>query len=99
MLQTRVRCLGHHLFLGLLIVQRADGGNRMKSKVQPLGAAIARERRDGGQVKLSTFIPLKIRKRGGSKVVVRPDGEIETPGKLASQIDQPLLVALTRAFS
>jgi hypothetical protein len=56
----------------------------MKPKVQTLGAAIARERRDGGQVKLSTFIPLKIRKRGGSKVV--------------TQIDQPLLVALTRAF-
>lgn len=70
----------------------------MKSKVQPLGAAIPRERRDAGQVKLSTFIPLKIRKRGASKVVVRPDGQVETPGKVASQIDQPLLVALTRAF-
>lgn len=70
----------------------------MKPKVQPLGAAIARERRDGGQVKLSTFIPLKIRKRGASKVVVRPDGAVELPGKVATQIDQPLLVALTRAF-
>jgi hypothetical protein len=70
----------------------------MKSKVQPLGAAIARERRGDGQVKLSTFIPLKIRKRGASKVVVRPDGAVESPGKIASQIDQPLLVALTRAF-
>ena len=69
----------------------------MKPKVQPLGAAIARERRDGGQVKLSTFIPMKIRKRGASKVVVRPDGAVESPGKVASQIDQPLLVALTRA--
>ena len=49
----------------------------MKPKVQPLGAAIARERRDGGQVKLSTFIPMKIRKRGASKVVVRPDGAVE----------------------
>ena len=38
----------------------------MKPKVQPLGAAIARERQDGGRVKLSTFIPLKIRKRGAS---------------------------------
>ncbi|CAJ0681580.1 hypothetical protein R82526_01301 [Ralstonia mannitolilytica] len=70
----------------------------MKPKVQPLGAAIARERRDGGQVKLSTFIPLKIRKRGSSKVVVRPDGQVDAPGKVATQIDQPLLVALTRAF-
>ncbi len=56
----------------------------MKPKVQPLGAAIARERRDGGQVKLSTFIPLKIRKRGASKVVVRPDGQVDAPGKVAS---------------
>lgn len=70
----------------------------MKPKVQPLGAAIACERRDGGQVKLSTFIPLKIRKRGASKVVVRPDGAVESPSKVATQIDQPLLVALTRAF-
>lgn len=70
----------------------------MKPKVQPLGAAIARERRDGGQVKLSTFIPLKIRKRGASKVVVRPDGQLYAPGKVATQIDQPVLVALTRAF-
>jgi hypothetical protein len=70
----------------------------MKPKVQPLGSAIAREHREGGQVKLSTFIPLKIRKRGASKVVVRPDGQVEAPGKVATQIDQPLLVALTRAF-
>ena len=70
----------------------------MKPKVQTLGAAIARERRDGGQVKMSTFIPLKIRKRGASKVVVRPDGQVDAPGKVTSQIDQPLLVALTRAF-
>ena len=69
----------------------------MKPKVQALGGPVARERRDGGQVKLSTFIPLKIRKRGASKVVVRPDGAVESPGKVASQIDQPLLVALTRA--
>jgi hypothetical protein len=59
---------------------------------------VAREHRDGGQVKASTFIPLKIRKRGGSKVVVRLDGPVESPGKVASQIDQPLLVALSRAF-
>ena len=70
----------------------------MKPKVQPLGAAIARKRQDGGRVKLTTFIPLKIRKRGGSKVVVRPDSQLDAPGKVATQIDQPLLVALTRAF-
>ena len=71
----------------------------MKPKVQTLGAAIARERQDGGRVKLSTFIPLKIRKRGGCKVVVRPDGQLDAPGKVATQTDQPLLMALTRALS
>ena len=70
----------------------------MRQKIQPLGGPVARERRDGSQIKLSTFIPLKIRKRGGSKVVVRPDGQVNAPCKVASQIDQPLLVALTRAF-
>jgi hypothetical protein len=40
----------------------------------------------------------KIRKRGASKVVVRPDGQIDAPGKVATQHDQPLMAALTRAF-
>lgn len=70
----------------------------MTPRVRATGAPVARECRDGGQVKLSTFIPLKIRKRGASKVVVRPNGQIEAPGKVATQHDQPLLVALTRAF-
>jgi hypothetical protein len=70
----------------------------MTPRVRATGAPVARECRNGGQVKLSTFIPLKIRKRGASKVVVRPDGQVEAPGKMATQHDQPLLVALTRAF-
>ena len=70
----------------------------MKARIRTTGEPVARERRDGGQVKLSTFIPLKIRKRGASKVVVRPDGQAEAAGKVTSQHDQPLLVALTRAF-
>lgn len=70
----------------------------MTPRVRATGAPVARECRDGGRVKLSTFIPLKIRKRGASKVVVRPDGQIEARGKVATQHNQPLLVALTRAF-
>jgi hypothetical protein len=60
----------------------------MTPRVRATGVPVARECRDGGQVKLSTFIPLKIRKRGASKVV-RPDGQIEAPGKVATQHDQP----------
>ncbi|BAO82876.1 17.2 : Prophage functions [Serpentinimonas maccroryi] len=70
----------------------------MRPKVQAVGGPVVREHRDAGQVKLSTFIPLKIRKRGGRKVVLRPDGQVEAAAKVATQIDQPLLVALTRAF-
>ncbi|MFZ5534139.1 MAG: hypothetical protein ACOY5H_11615 [Pseudomonadota bacterium] len=70
----------------------------MKSRVQATGAPVAREHRDGGQIKTSTFIPLKIRKRGASKVVVRPDGQVEAADKVTMQYDQPLLVVLTRAF-
>ncbi len=70
----------------------------MKARVQATGAPVARERREGGQIRLSTFIPLKIRKRGASKVVVRPDGQVEVAGEVTTQHDQPLLVALTRAF-
>ena len=63
----------------------------MKARIRTTGEPVARERRDGGQVKLSTFIPLKIRKRGASKVVVRPDGHVEAAGKVTTQHDQPLL--------
>ncbi len=41
---------------------------------------------------------MKIRKRGASKVLLRPDGEVEAAGKVTTQHDQPLLVASTRAF-
>lgn len=70
----------------------------MKPNVSATGAPVIRERRDGGGIKLSTVIPLKIRIRGVSKVIVRPDGQVETAGKTAIQHDQLLLVALTRAF-
>ena len=56
----------------------------MKPKVSATGTPVARERRDGRRVNLSTFIPLKIRESGASKVVVRPDGAVESPGKVAS---------------
>lgn len=70
----------------------------MRSKIQTTGSPVARQSDLGGRTKLSTFIPLRIRKRGSSTVMVRPDGQAATPAKLAEQIDQPLLVALTRAF-
>lgn len=70
----------------------------MKPKITATGAPIAREHRDGGEVRLSTFIPFKIRKRGARKVVVRPDGDVTAPRKADTQHDAPLLVALTRAF-
>jgi hypothetical protein len=68
----------------------------MKPRFQATGAAQARERRDGGEVRLSTFIPIKIRKRGGRTVVMQPSAaEAKTK---AMMHDQPLLVALARAF-
>lgn len=70
----------------------------MKARVQATGAPVARERREGGRIKLSTFIPLKIRKRGASKVVVRPDGRVAAAGEVTTHHDRPLQVALTRAF-
>ena len=52
----------------------------------------------GTRLVMRTFNPLKISKRGASKVVVRPDDQVEAPGKVTTQHAQPLLVALTRAF-
>ena len=61
----------------------------MKQKVQALGGPVAREHRDGGQVKLPTFIPLKIRKRGASKVVERPDGAVERRARSPARLTSP----------
>lgn len=67
------------------------------SRIRKLGEAKVQQRMDGGAVKLSTFIPLQIRKRGVRKVVIRPDGESSSP-TARGQFDSPMLVALARAF-
>ena len=66
----------------------------MKPKVQASGEPVARERRDGGQVKLSTFIPLKIGRRGASKVVARPDERNPLPTDWVAQ--REVVAGLTR---
>ncbi len=67
------------------------------TRIRQSGEATVQQRMDGSAVKLSTFIPLKIKKRGVRKVVIRPDGEISRHAS-RSQHDNPLLVALARAF-
>ena len=67
------------------------------TRIRQSGEATVQQRMDGGAVKLSTFIPLQIRKRGVRKVVSRPDGEsISLTAR--GQFDSPMLVALARAF-
>ena len=73
------------------------------TRIRTTGAPVSKQRREDGAVKLSTFIPLKIRKRGISKVIVRPEvgGEGALPSNSnsgGSQHDNPLQVALSRAF-
>jgi hypothetical protein len=67
------------------------------TRIRQTGEATVQQRMDGGAVKLSTFIPLQIRKRGVRKVVIRPDGE-STSLTARGQFDSPMLVALARAF-
>ena len=75
------------------------------TRIRTTGAPVLMQRREDGTVKLSTFIPLKIRRRGVSKVIVRPEvvasGEGAMPGNGnggGSPHDNPLQVALSRAF-
>jgi hypothetical protein len=77
------------------------------TRIRTTGAPVSMRRREDGAVKLSTFIPLKIRKRGICKVIVRPEvgagGEAAVPGNGnsnsgGSQHDNPLQMALSRAF-
>ncbi|MFN3376856.1 MAG: type I restriction enzyme HsdR N-terminal domain-containing protein, partial [Burkholderiaceae bacterium] len=78
-------------------IKTNESNKRLAARIKAL-YDIERQKEPDVFNELSTFIPLKIRKRGSSKVVVRPDGQVDAPGKVATQIDQPLLVALTRAF-
>ena len=68
------------------------------TRIRQSGEATVQQRMDGGTVKLSTFIPLQIRKRGVRKVVIRPDGEGGSSTTARGQFDSPMLVALARAF-
>lgn len=62
------------------------------------GAPVMRERQNGERVILTTFIPLKIRRRGNQHVIVRPPGAEDPQPIGAAQHDRPLITALTRAF-
>ena len=68
-----------------------------KPKIEATGRAEKRERREGDEIRITTFIPIKIRKRGGRAVVVRPT-VAQVQAKTAAVHDQPLLTALSRAF-
>ena len=46
---------------------------------------------------LTVHIPLTVRRRGGRKVVIAPDGT-EAPAVAAARIDSTLVKALARAF-
>lgn len=69
----------------------------MIGKVRLKGTPIIKERVVGGRIKLSTFVPLKIRKRGAKKVVVTPHTN-SVSSDVDAHFDQPLITALTRAF-
>jgi hypothetical protein len=67
------------------------------SGIRITGDAVAQQKAINGELKLTTFIPLKIKKRGGKRIIVHPEtgnGQSpHTPG-----YDSPMLVALSRAF-
>ena len=69
-----------------------------KPKIEATGRAEKRARRDGNEIRLTTFIPIKIRRRGGRAVVVRPTVAQVQAKTSAAVHDQPLLTALSRAF-
>ena len=69
------------------------------SKLRIMGEPVPMQRTEGDTVKLTTFIPLKIRKRGVRKVIVHPRGESQRGNDTAcAHHDSPMQVALARAF-
>ena len=69
------------------------------TQIRVTGSPVAMQRTEGKTVKLATFIPLKIKKRGGRRVIVRPDSMAPTDTlKPIVQHDTPMQVALSKAF-
>lgn len=69
------------------------------TRIRVTGSPVAMQRTEGKTVKLATFIPLKIKKRGGRRVIVRPDSMAATDTlKPIVQHDTPMQVALSKAF-
>lgn len=69
------------------------------TQIRVTGSPVAMQRTEGKTVKLVTFIPLKIKKRGGRRVIVRPDSMAPTDTlKPIVQHDTPMQVALSKAF-
>lgn len=70
-----------------------------KPKIEATGRAEKRERREGDGIRLTTFIPIKIGKRGGRAVVVRPAvAQVQVQAKRRLSTTSPSLTALSRAF-
>ena len=69
------------------------------TRMKTMGSPYSMKTNHGGQMKLSTFIPLKIRKSGVRRVLVRPDC-VEDPSAQhgGAHFDTPMQVALSRAF-
>lgn len=68
-------------------------------RFRTLGAPYPMTSTQGERVRLSTFIPLKIRKRGVRRVLVRPDdGDPQSAQLQDVHHDSPMQVALSRAF-
>jgi hypothetical protein len=69
------------------------------TRICVMGDPVAKQRSEGGGVKLTTFIPLKIRKRSVRKVIIRPEtGEKSVVGRSVVYHDSPMQVALSKAF-
>lgn len=66
--------------------------------IRVTGAPTSRERFDGEAVKLTTFIPFKIKRRGVRRVILQPEQGDAVQDNKTSNLDAPLLVALSRAF-
>lgn len=69
------------------------------TRMKTMGSPYLLKANHGGQIKLSTFIPLKIRKSGVRRVLVRPDcAEDPSAQHGGAHFDTPMQVALSRAF-
>ena len=89
---------------GVDIRLRTEGLSNLTAELdavrpEPKGSVMAKPKIKSDGRTITVRVPISIRKRGGRKVVLAPDGTVHDPRKLlCQQVDNAMVKAIARAF-